>query len=417
MSGKFKIGILRETKTPPDRRVALPPMQALALMRQFPNIEIAIQPSELRCYKDIEYTKVGLSLQEDLSDCDILLGVKEVKAEALIPGKTYLFFAHVAKKQPHNQRLLQTIVRRKITLIDYEYLTDIKGVRLVAFGRWAGIVGAYNALRARGLRTDYFTLKPAHHCCSKEEMFDLLKTIKLRPIKILVTGGGRVAMGAMETFGALGVREVSPTDFLTMEYSEAVLTRIEASHYVKRKDGEPFDMAHFKANPTDYESTFLPYTKVTDLFVACHYWDYRSPHFFSANDMLSSDFKISVIADVSCDVPGPIPATVRTSSIAEPFYGYNRFTGKEEVAFTKAHDITIMAVDNLPGELPRDAAADFGEALVNKVLPCFLNNDPDGVLQRATITQCGVLTPRYEYLTDFATGQPEPFIRSKGEPQ
>lgn len=405
MPKKFKIGLIKETKTPPDRRVALPPAQAVDLMKKFPNVEVVAQPSDLRCYKDSEYKDVGIALQDDLSDCDLLIGVKEVKIPALIPNKTYLFFAHVAKKQPHNQALIQAIAKNGITLLDHEYLTDKKGVRLVAFGRWAGVVGAYNAMRARGIRTDRYNLRPAQDCHDYNDMMADLKNVHLRPKKILITGGGRVAGGALEVFRAAGIKEVSPEDFLSKEYNEPVLCRIDPWHYAHRKDGQPFDWDHWVKHPMDYVSTFLPYTKVTDILVACHYWDFRSPHFFTKEDMRSPDFRITVIADVSCDVPGPIPSTLRATTIAEPFYGYNPVLEREEVAFTSKKNITMMTVDNLPGALPRDASEDFGKTLVEAVIPHFLGNDEEGVVERATIVKEGKLTELYSYLQDYLEGK------------
>lgn len=153
---KIKLGVLRETKNPPDKRVPVTPSQAVKLTERFPDVDVFIQPSDIRCYTDEEYQYLELNLTEDLSDCDILIGVKEVDPKTLIDNKTYLFFAHVAKKQPYNRELLQEIIKKKIRLIDYEYLTDYNNQRIVAFGRWAGIVGAYNGLRARGIRTDEF---------------------------------------------------------------------------------------------------------------------------------------------------------------------------------------------------------------------------------------------------------------------
>jgi alanine dehydrogenase len=404
MNKKFKIGLVKETKTPPDKRVALPPTQSVELMKRYPNIEVVVQPSELRCFKDSEYEAVGISLQEDLSDCDLLIGVKEVKIDALIPNKTYLFFAHVAKKQPHNQALLQAIARKKITLLDHEYITNQNGERLVAFGRWAGIMGAYNSLRARGIRTDRYKLRPAHECHDYNDMMSGLKNVHLRPKRILISGGGRVAGGALEVFRAIGIKEVSPEEYLKKEFNEPVLCRIDPWHYAKRKDGKPFDWDFWVKSPSEHESTFLPYTKVTDIFVACHYWDYRSPHFFTKEDMRSPDFRITVIADVSCDVPGPIPSTLRATTIAEPFYGYNPFLEREEVAFTSKKNITMMTVDNLPGELPRDASEDFGKTLIDKVIPHFIGDDSEGVVMRATIMNNGKLTMLYSYLLDYLEG-------------
>lgn len=404
MEKKFKVGLLRETKTPPDKRVALPPAQAVELMRRFANVEVVAQPSEIRCYRDSEYVEAGIRLQEDLGDCDLLLGVKEVKISALIPNKTYLFFAHVAKKQPHNQPLIKALAERRITLMDHEYLTDSKGNRLVAFGHWAGVVGAYNALRARGIKTNRFYLPPAHLCHDYKELLVGLGKVRLDPKKILITGGGRVAGGAMEIFRAIHVREVAPEEFLSREFDEPVVCRIDPWHYARRKDGKPFDWDYWVSNPSEHESAFVPYTKVTDILVACHYWDYRSPCFFTREDMLSPDFRISIIADVSCDIPGPIPTTVKASTIADPYFDYNPRTGKEEPAFSGDRNVTVMSIDNLPGELPRDASEFFGRVLIENVFRHFLSNDPEGVIERATILKGGELTPRYAYLKDYLQG-------------
>ena len=407
MDTKFKIGVLKETKTPPDRRVALPPAQALELKKRFPGVEVFVQPSDLRCYKDSEFTDVGITLKDDLSDCDLLLGVKEVKIPYLVPNKSYLFFAHVAKKQPHNRPLIQAIANKEITLLDHEYLTDKNGIRLVAFGHWAGVVGAYNALRARGIRTKRYDLPAAHQCHDYKEMIHELRKVKLDPKKILITGGGRVAGGAMEIFKEIHLKEVSPEDFLNKNYTEPVVCRIDPWHYATRKDGKPFDWDFWVKNPSEHKSAFLPYTKVTDLLVACHYWDFRSPVFFTREDMHAPDFRISIIADVSCDIPGPIPSTLRASTIADPFFDFNPYTEKEEPAFSNERNVTVMSIDNLPGELPRDASEDFGKTLVEKVFPHFLCGDCDGVIERATILKDGKLTEKYSYLKNYLEGKEE----------
>jgi saccharopine dehydrogenase (NAD+, L-lysine-forming) len=400
-----RIGILRETKTPPDRRVPLSPPQIQLVKEQFPGVEFVIQPSPIRCYKDEEYDYLNLPLQEDVSDCDILMGVKEVDKATFIENKTYVFFAHVAKKQPYNRTMLQEMMRKKITLIDYEYLTTPDGARVVAFGRWAGIVGAYNAIRARGIRTDSFHLKPAHQCHDMEEMYAGLRKVQLSKKKILVTGEGRVASGALETLEQLKIRKVTKEEFLTQEFDEPVLCQIGPQDYVEHKDGLPFDFNHFIQNPQNYNSSFEPYTKVTDIFVACHFWDEKSPVFITKDDYRKEDFNISVIADVSCDIDGPIPSTVRASTIAEPFYGYNPMLEREEPAFTSPKNVTVMAVDNLPGELPRDASHDFGKALLDNVFDALINEDKEQIVERATIIKDGELTPRYAYLADYVGGK------------
>lgn len=405
MVDRFKIGLVKETKTPPDRRVALAPQEAIELMKRFPMIEVVAQPSDLRCYKDQEYTNVGVKLQDDLSDCDLLIGVKEIKLEALIPNKTYLFFAHVAKKQPHNRKLLQSIVEKGITLLDHEYLTNKNNERLVAFGKWAGIVGAYNGLIAYGKRTGEFELRRAKDCHDYKDLLEGLRGIKLKPTKIVITGGGRVAGGAMEIFNSLGIKEVSPEDFLNNEFNEAVICRLDPWHYAQRKDGKPFDWQYWLSNPMDHVSTFLPFAKVASYFVACHYWDFRSPHFFRLEDMHLPDFNIKVIADVSCDIPGPIPSTLRATTIAEPFYDFNPSIDGEEPPFSGENNVTLMTIDNLPGELPRDASEFFGQTLIDNVIPHFLGNDEEGIIERATIVRDGVLSERYAYLQAYLEGR------------
>jgi len=313
-----RIGLLRETKDPPDRRVPFTPGQVKEISRLYPELEIFVQPSRLRCYTDQEYLDLNVNLTEDLSSCDLLIGVKEVEIDALLPGKSYLFFSHTAKEQPYNRKLLQAIAGKGISLIDYEYLTGTDGFRLVAFGRWAGIVGAYNGLRAYGERYHTYLLQPAHQCHDRREMIQELKKVTLTPIKILVTGGGRVAGGAMETLGEAGLREVSPEEFLNKDFDEAVVCRIDPWYYVRRTDGSDFDLQHFFKHPEMYESTFKPFTKVTDLLIPCHFWDPASPVFMTLTDMREPDFKIRVIADVSCDLNGPIPSTIRASTIADP---------------------------------------------------------------------------------------------------
>ena len=285
------------------------------------------------------------------------------------------------------------------------YLTDYNGKRIIAFGRWAGMVGAYNGLRARGIRNNSFELKPAHECHDMDEMFAGLKKVDLKPKKILLTGGGRVAMGAMETLRELNLREVTPEEFLGNNFNEPVVCRLDPEHYVRHKRGLNFDLQHFFQHPEEYESTFKPYQKVTDLYIACHYWDPKSPHFITQEDMKDPDFRISVIADVSCDVGGPIASTLRASTIADPFYDYNPVTGKEEQPFSDEKNVTVMAVDNLPGELPRDASHEFGETLLDEIFPYLLGNDDRGVVERATITKKGKLTDRYNYLKDYAEGK------------
>lgn len=347
----------------------------------------------------------GVSLQEDLSDCDWLIGVKEVHIPALLDGKKYLFFAHVAKKQEYNRRLLQEIVRKKITLVDYEYLKDEKNLRLIAFGRWAGIVGAFNGLLAWGLKTGKYRLQPAHLDRDRAAMEQQLESLDPGQVRILVTGGGRVAMGALETLGKLRIPVVTPAEYLNDPASSPVICRIDPCDYARHKDDKPFDYDHFCRYPWEYRSSFRRFASSTDLLIAAHFWDPASPKLWQPEEMKGNDFKIRMIADISCDINGSVPSTIRATTIDDPFYDWDRFNLKEMPPFSDPEAVTVMSIDNLPGELPRDASNDFSGVLIDKVFPCLLGNDPCHVIDRATITHDGELNEPFLYLNPFIRGE------------
>jgi len=397
---KIKLGIIREGKLPPDKRVPLTPQQCKELLNNYPGIEIYIQPGKFRCYSDKEYEGLGLKLREDLSNCDILLGIKEVPVEDLITGKKYLFFSHTIKEQPYNKKLLQTILEKNIQLVDYECLTDRKGFRVLGFGRYAGIVGAYNGIIAFGKRNELFDLKPAHLCRDRKEMEKQLHAVDLSGIKIVLTGEGRVAGGAKETLDVLNVRKITPREYLNDRFDGPVFCQLGVTEYNEPLDGKPTDESDFFAHPENYKTAFLPYTKVSDLLLSCHFWDPKAPVLFTKEDMRNPHFKISVIADISCDINGSVPSTLKTSTIDEPFYGYNTITEQVDAPFGK-RTVAVMAIDNLPNELPRDSSEDFGKGLMAQVMPHLLRDDPEGIIQRATITKDGELTENFKYLADY----------------
>jgi len=398
-----KIGILRETKVPADRRVALIPRHIKEIKRMLPSLQIVVQPSPDRCYTDAEFKKEGVALQEDLSDCDLLIGVKEVDIDALIPDKKYMFFAHVAKKQPHNKPLLQAILKKGISLIDHEYLTEDTGERVVAFGKWAGLIGAYKGLRAHGIKTKSFEIPPVKSLYEVEDLIAEAQKTKLPPVKIVLTGTGRVAGGAVETLEAFAVKKISPGEFITTNFDAPVYTQLGPDHYVVHKNSKAFDFMHFLGHPDEYHSTFASFTKSADIFIACHFWDPRSPDFITLPEMQATCFRISTIADISCDIGGPIPSTIRASTPDDPFYDFNPQTAQEEKPFENPENISVMAVDNLPGELPRDSSADFSFSLLHRVLP-ELQKDASTMINRATITKNGRLNTGYEYMADYAYG-------------
>ncbi len=400
----MKVGVLKETRRWEDRRVAVTPETAMLIKENYPDIELYIQSSSERIHSDDEYRKLGIPVVDDLSHCDILIGVKEVAGDALIEGKTHLMFAHVAKKQAFNKQFIQEMVQKKITLIDHEYLTNIENTRLVFFGFWAGVVGAYYAFKGAAKRFTGIKLLAPEKCTDLNDLYRQLKRFDLPPLKILVTGGGRVASGALEIIRELNVEEVLPHDFLNKKYDHAVYTRLNPDDYVMRNEGE-FDRMHFYKNPHDYKSSFKPYLSATDVFIACHFWDHQSPHFFTQEELQSDDFSISLIADVSCDVPGPIPTTIRTSSIKMPYYDIDPKDLSEKPAFSSPEYITVMAVDNLPSALPVDASHSFARDLYYQVLPSLFGEDSDGIIQRATILKDGELTAQYSYLSEFIKGE------------
>ncbi|MEO9482333.1 MAG: NAD(P)-dependent oxidoreductase [Ekhidna sp.] len=400
-----KIGIIKEGKVPIDRRVPLTPHQAKHIKENF-DVEVLVQSSDVRCFSDDDYRNVGLSIVDSIEDCDIILGVKEVPIDKLIPNKTHFFFSHTIKKQEYNRDLLRSILSKKIRLVDWETLTNENGNRVIAFGRWAGIVGAYNALWTYGKRYNLFHLKRANECFDYADLKKEYEKINLPNIKIALTGGGRVTKGAMEVLLGAGINQVTPHDFLSQRFEEPVFTQLNSRDYNKRKDGKEFHRNEFYANPEHYEGDFLKYAKVTDVLIACAFWDPAAPVLFQREDIIRDDFDVRIIADITCDIEGSIPSTKKPSTIDDPIYDYNPSDDVVEQPLTDEGNITVMAVDNLPCELPRDASESFGNELIDNVIPHLLGSDEQGIIQRATISNNqGELTEKYNYLQGYIDGK------------
>ena len=397
---QMTFGIIKERKNPPDRRVVFTPEELVRLQQQFPEAKIKVESSDIRVFPDVDYSNLGIEVTRDMTTCDILIGVKEVPIDSLIPNKKYFFFSHTIKKQAHNRKLLQAILDKNIELYDHETIVDAQNRRLIGFGRYAGIVGTYNAFRAFGIKFELFNLPKAESLKGKEELISKLKRQVLPPIKIVLTGKGKVGMGAKEILDGMKVKEVSVENFLTKKYSEPVYVQIDVLDYNKRKDGKVIDNQDFYANPKEYISDFERFTKVSDVFITGHFYGNDSPYILTQEMLKAKDCKIKVVADISCDVNGPIACTIKASTIADPFFGYLPYENKE-VSYTHPGSIMVMSVDNLPCELPKDASEGFGEMFMEHVIPAFFNNDKDGILQRAKITKNGKLTPRFSYLQDY----------------
>ncbi|MBD3582900.1 NAD(P)-dependent oxidoreductase [Flavobacterium selenitireducens] len=397
----MKFAIIRERKNPPDRRVVFSPDALVELRETFPQAEIKVESSPIRVFTDEEYREKGFEVTDDVSDCDVFIGVKEVPVEALVAKKTYFFFSHTIKKQPHNQKLMQAILEKKIELYDHETIVNENHVRLIGFGRYAGIVGAYNGLRAFGVKYELFDLPKAETLKGQSEMEARVKRVMLPPIKIVLTGFGKVGKGAKDFLDAIKIKEVPVDDFLNKRFSDPVYTHIDVLDYNKRKDGKKLDKHDFYSNPDQYESDFERFTKVADVFMAGHFYGNGAPVILSREMLRKPDNKIKVVADISCDVDGPVATTIRSSTIADPLYGYLPSEHKEADVFHPSA-IVVMAVDNLPCELPKDASEGFGRMFLDHVIPAFFNEDKDGVLDRALIAKDGQLTEKFRYLEDYA---------------
>lgn len=399
----IKFALIKENKTPPDRRVVFSPNKLKEAVEKFPDAGFKVESSMVRVFSDEEYREAGFEVSDDVSDCDVMLGVKEVPIPALIPDKKYFFFSHTIKEQPYNKDLLREILKLNIELYDHEVIVKENGHRLIGFGRYAGLVGAYNCFRALGLKEKLFKLPKVENLTDLQAMFLELDKIQLPAKKILLSGSGKVAHGAKEILDHLKIRQVETEQYLKEDFDEPVYCLIDVLDYNKRRDGGEGSQAEFFEQPEKYISNFIRFARVSDIFIAGHFYGKGAPKFFTKEEAGSPDFKIELIADISCDVNGPIASTIRPSTIAEPFYGYDPTTGTE-VDFREKGAITVMAVDNLPCELPRDASEGFGEMFLDHVLPAFFNEDKDGILQRAKMTENGKLTPRFEYLQDYVNG-------------
>ena len=396
--------IIKERKNPPDRRVVFSPEHLAQARAQFPDAKFIVESSDIRIFSDDAYRKLGFEVTDDVSHADVMIGVKEVPIEHLIPNKKYFFFSHTIKKQPYNRKLLVAMLEKNIEMFDHETIVRKSGARLIGFGRYAGLVGAYNGFRALGLRENLFSLPKVETLADLDDVKSELDKITIPNIKILLSGTGKVAHGAKEILDHLGIKEVSDALYLTSQFTEPVYCMVDVMEYSKRSDGKVGDKYKFYKDPSGYESNFMPYAKETDYFIAGHFYGNNAPYLFTREDAKHPDFRINMVADISCDIDGPVASTIRPSTIEDPFYGYDPKTEKE-VAFNAKNAITVMAVDNLPCELPKDASEGFGETFLEHVIPAFFNNDEREILKRAKITEHGQLTKRFSYLQDYVDGK------------
>lgn len=399
------IGLIKEGKIPHDNRVALTPAQCKWLKKHYPDLEIFVQPSALRCYSDAEYAEAGIELTEDLSRCNWILGIKEIPVHMLPSSKQLMFFSHTIKKQPHNQKLMKAMVDKQITLIDYECLVHGNGSRIIGFGFYAGVVGAHNGLWAYGKRTKSFHMKRAFQCHDYAHLLESYRDIKIPPVKIAVTGGGRVATGVIEVMQQLKIKEVSPADYKTKTFDYPVYVHLKGENLYLNRNTNAYNREEFHGNPSLYKCLFPDYLHCTDILMNGIFWNENIAPLFSLDDMKNADFRIQTIADITDDAFGSVPCNLGDSTIEDPVYSVSRITNTKETLFAEGA-VDVMAVGNLPNELPRDASKYFGDQLIKYVIPEMLAVEEakgeDAVLRNATILSSGQLMERYEYLSEYA---------------
>jgi alanine dehydrogenase len=395
----MKIGIIKEYKSPPDKRVVFSPKKCVETLQKFPQVEFFVEKSDIRCFSDLEYEEMGLKVVTDLSNCDVLIGVKEVPIEKLIENKKYFFFSHTIKKQPYNKKLLQQIIKKNIELFDHETIVDNNNNRLIGFGYYAGVIGAYNGLRAYGLKNYTFSIPKAIDLKDRQEFNSILKSLSIPNMKILLTGKGRVGSGTKEVLDFLKIKEVSAQDFINETYNESVYVNIDVLDY-NYSDSIENTVSNFYNYPEKFRSTFSKFLSVSDIYFAGHYHNPKAPKLITLDDIKNPDFNVQVIADISCDIDGPIASTIRPSTIENPTYGFHK-EKLVECNFLDENALAVMAVDNLPCELPRDSSEMFGEMFLKYVIPSFFNNDQDNILKNSKITSKGSLTDRFSYLSDY----------------
>jgi len=394
------IGLIKEGKVPNDNRVALTPKQCRYLLDQFPSWDIIVESSPNRCYKDKEYQKEGIKVVEDISTADILFGIKEIPKDQIIADKKYLFFSHTKKAQIYNQALFHVMMDKNITLIDYECLEHEDGQRLIGFGFFAGIVGAHNGIMAYGNRTKEFTLGRVKEVKDYMELIHTYFGLKLPNIKIAITGSGRVAHGILEIMNLMDVQQVEPDEYVTREYAYPVYVHLKGGDLYRHKINNTYERKDFHENPENYNCLFINYLKHTHILMNGIYWEPGIAPLFTMGDLKEDDYALTTIADITDDAHGSVPCNLGDSSSDDPIYGVNISTCEKTGPYLH-NGIDIMAVGNLPNELPRDASRYFGEQLIKYVIPDLMKGG-NKIIDGATMLDKGKLTPKFSYLEEYS---------------
>ena len=433
---QLRIGIRREDKSPWERRVPIIPNDAKEL-RDEHGITVYVQPSPTRAFTEDEFRQAGAVIQEDLSPCPVIFGVKEIPSSLFEPGKTYVFFSHVIKGQAYNMPMLQKILDQGCNLIDYEKIADEKGRRLIFFGRYAGLAGMLETLWALGQRLEwegtpnpFSELRHPHEyhdvTAAKEAVATVGDAIRAKglpesvtPLVCGVAGYGHVAGGVQEILDLLPVEKIEPDGIAPLvagkHYARNAIyvATFREEHIVEpiAPVGE-FDCQHYYDHPEAYRGIFERYVPYLTVIVNAIYWDQRYPRLVTKaylKELYEQGLpKLKVIGDISCDIEGAIECTVRTAEEDAPVYVYNPSTG-ETVDGYAGDGPVVMAVDILPAELPRDASTGFSKAL-KPFVPAIAQADysvpfeqlalpPE--IKRAVIVYQGQLTPSFRYIEKY----------------
>ncbi len=426
-----KLGIIKETKNKWERRVPLNPQAVQELIQK--GFEVIVQPSKIRIYKDEEYSSVGAKLSSDLSECDFIIGVKEIPINDLIPEKPHLFFSHTIKGQDYNIPLLQKILDDKITLFDYEKIENNQNRRLVFFGKFAGYAGMVDTLHGLGQRlmqqfnieTPFLKVKHSYQYESVQDAIDQIKIIgeeikknglpaEITPFNIFLLGYGHVSQGCQEILTALPIVKISPAQLEenspNYENNKIYLSVFKEEHLVERKDGAKFDLLDYFKNNGKYKSRLQIYLQYCSVYMNAIYWNLQCPVFLPnsyLNKIQDKNPKLIIIGDITCDIEGSVQATIKETCPDNPVFIYNAKTGKETDGY-KGEGFAVMAVDNLPCEFPKEASDCFSESLM-PFIEQMLNNDyskpiidsdlPDEI-KSACIAHQGKLEDNFKYLKE-----------------
>jgi len=429
----FKIGVRREDKNKWERRVPLIP-EHIKKLKEEHDIETIVQPSQIRAFSNQDYLNSGAKIDEDLSKSPVVFAVKEIPMHLFQPGKTYAFFAHVIKGQEYNMPMLKKMMELGCNLIDYEKITDERGRRLVFFGRYAGLAGMFDTLWAfgkrmknRGFKTPFDEIKEAINYRDLDDIKDHIKTLgeeiseegltdEICPMVVGFAGYGNVSKGAQEILDMLPVEEIEPDkiESIRNDYSNKVIYKVvfKEEHMVKPKlSDSDFNLQEYYNKPELYEPIFEKYVPYLTILMNCIYWEKRYPRLITKEYVeknYNDDMKLQIVGDISVDVNGAIEFTEKTTNSGNPVFVYNPITKKVKDGCS-GEGIAVMAVDNLPCEIPRESSSYFGDTLL-RFIPSIAKADfsvdfdeldlpPE--IKRAVILYHGKLTPNFEYINKF----------------